>query len=253
MTVNATNINLGACDVTFNGNDLGATKGGVEVEIKTETYEVKVDQLGDAPCKAIITGTTVMVTVPMAESDLVKLAYVMPQSTAIPSTAAAPTGLDINNVGGYAVGVTSVLMNGGAGVADVGQTFVFAGHTTVYRVLTTDGTTTMTFCQHATGSGGLVAPVIDTEEMTFTAATGGLEIRTGVNTDLLAASHALLLHPTGVSGAIVEDDFTAFKACPVPDFKFKYELNGEKIFEVKFQCYPDTSSNNKICCFGATA
>lgn len=40
------NIKLGACAVSFAGTDLGYTKGGVEVEVSTETLKVTVDQLG---------------------------------------------------------------------------------------------------------------------------------------------------------------------------------------------------------------
>ncbi len=40
------NIKLGACKVSFGGVDLGYTKGGVQVEIATETLKVTVDQLG---------------------------------------------------------------------------------------------------------------------------------------------------------------------------------------------------------------
>ncbi|HHO6394217.1 TPA: hypothetical protein ACRVMJ_005009, partial [Escherichia coli] len=40
------NIKLGACKVSFGGVDLGYTKGGVQVEVATETLKVTVDQLG---------------------------------------------------------------------------------------------------------------------------------------------------------------------------------------------------------------
>ncbi|KAA0573364.1 hypothetical protein [Azospirillum sp. Sh1] len=168
MTVNTEDISLGVCDVTFDGIDLGSTKGGVEVSIKTSNYEVKADQLGDTPVKDVITGTTVEVKVPMLETNLTKLKSVMPQ----------------------AVGI---------------------------------GT-----------SGSEV----------------GVEIRSGVNIDLLDLAAELKLHPTGVDASYTKDDFTAFKAAPLPNFTFKYETGSERVYEVTFKCYPDTSANNKIAAFG---
>lgn len=37
------NIKLGSCRVLFDGVDLGYTKGGVQVEVATETLKVTVD------------------------------------------------------------------------------------------------------------------------------------------------------------------------------------------------------------------
>lgn len=71
-------VKLGPCIVTFDGTDLGLTKGGVEVSITTNKYEVMVDQFGSTAINDIITGRTGMVTVPMAETDLSKLLKVIP-------------------------------------------------------------------------------------------------------------------------------------------------------------------------------
>lgn len=81
MAVNTENVKLGVCTVTFGGIDLGATKGGVEVTLDTNTYEVKIDQFGETPVKAIVTGRSAKVKVPMAETDLDKLAAVLPGIT----------------------------------------------------------------------------------------------------------------------------------------------------------------------------
>ncbi|MDX5368161.1 MAG: hypothetical protein LPL29_02190 [Alphaproteobacteria bacterium] len=169
MAVTTDNVKLGVCDVTFNSVDLGATKGGVEVEIQTETYEVKVDQYGETPIKDVIIGTMVTVKVPMAESDLVKLKEVMPQAVAL-----------------------------------------------------VDGMS----------------------------ATKGLEIRSGVNTDLLDGAAELVLHPTGLSALDLSQDFTVFLAAPTANFTFKYATGEERIYEVTFKGYPDVANNGKIAAFG---
>lgn len=72
------NVKLGACHILFGGHSLGLTKGGVEVEVTTETHVVKLDQFGETTLSERITGRNVMVKVPMAETDIRKLSLVMP-------------------------------------------------------------------------------------------------------------------------------------------------------------------------------
>ncbi|CDL80976.1 conserved hypothetical protein [Xenorhabdus szentirmaii DSM 16338] len=74
------NIKLGACNVSFNGIDLGYTKGGVEVEVTTDTLKVTVDQFGETTVSELIQGRNIKVTVPLAETVLERLATVMPGS-----------------------------------------------------------------------------------------------------------------------------------------------------------------------------
>ena len=254
MTVSTEKISLGSADATYKGVDLGATKGGVEVEIKTETYEVKVDQTGETPVKEIITGTVVTVKVPMAETDLDKLKLMMPQSVATEVSGALPTGYMVNNVAGYAAGASQVAIDAGANTPEPGVTFTFSGHNTVYRVVAFEsGSGVVTFVQNAGGVGGLVALVADDEPVTFVARASGIEIRTGVNIDLYQHAGELKLHPTGMSPAITEQDFTAFKAAPSANFSFKYEQGSERVYEVEFKCYPDTTNNNRIASFGQVA
>ncbi|QCN99725.1 hypothetical protein D3093_31225 (plasmid) [Azospirillum argentinense] len=78
----------------------------------------------------------------------------------------------------------------------------------------------------------------------------GIEIRSGVNTDLLEVAGELKLHPTGLPASDTAQDFIAFKAAPVPNFTFRYATGEERVYEVTFKCYPDTTANNKIAAFG---
>lgn len=80
------NIELGPCNVTFGGTDLGLTKGGVEVEFSTEVAQITADQFGDTILDDVIRGRNVMVRVPMTERDLEKLAAVFPETTLVGST-----------------------------------------------------------------------------------------------------------------------------------------------------------------------
>lgn len=75
------NIKLGACLVSFAGKDLGYTKGGVEVEVSTETLKVTVDQLGQTTISELIQGRNIKVTCPLAESVLDSMVSLMPGSS----------------------------------------------------------------------------------------------------------------------------------------------------------------------------
>src|SRR5699024_8454626 len=60
-------------------------KGGVEVEVATETHEVQVDQFGKAPVDEVIMGRTVTAKVPLAETTLENLIKIMPGATLVGS------------------------------------------------------------------------------------------------------------------------------------------------------------------------
>lgn len=73
-----TNVKLGVCQIKLGGQDLGFTKGGVEVEVTTDSYTVTVDQLGNTPISEYINGRTCMVRVPLAETTVDHLVAIMP-------------------------------------------------------------------------------------------------------------------------------------------------------------------------------
>lgn len=83
MASSTENVKLGVCTVLFDDIDLGFTKGGVEVEVQTSTHEVKVDQMGETPINELITGRTVTVKVPLAETTLDNLVKIMPGATLV--------------------------------------------------------------------------------------------------------------------------------------------------------------------------
>lgn len=75
------NIKLGACRVSFGGVDLGYTKGGVQVEVSTETMKVTVDQLGNTTISELVQGRNITITAPLAESVLQNMVDLMPGSS----------------------------------------------------------------------------------------------------------------------------------------------------------------------------
>lgn len=78
----ASNVKIGVCNVSFDGVDLGYTKGGVTVSYSAETTEITVDQ-EDVPIDEIVMKQKFEVKVPMAEYDLTKLDKLLPGTTLV--------------------------------------------------------------------------------------------------------------------------------------------------------------------------
>lgn len=94
-TSDVKNVKLGVCKVLFGGEDLGFTKGGVDVTVATETHEVQVDQFGQTPINEYIMGRTVSVKVPLAETTLELLAKIMPGATLVQHNGTSEYHVDV--------------------------------------------------------------------------------------------------------------------------------------------------------------
>lgn len=156
------NVKLGVCSVTYNSIDLGLTKGGVEVDVSTETHEVIVDQFGNAPVNEYVIARKVTIKVPLAETTLINLAAIMPGTTII-----------------------------------------------------TDG----------------VTPTKKRADITNA---------TGIN--LLALAHKLVLHPKALGALDKSEDFVVPLAGTSGAISFAYKLDEERIFNVEFKAYPNSTS-----------
>jgi hypothetical protein len=86
LTSDVNNIQLGACNVTFGAQNLGLTKGGVEVTLATTSYKITVDQFGGTEVNEYITGRTASVKVPLAETSLDLLQIAFPGSVIVGTT-----------------------------------------------------------------------------------------------------------------------------------------------------------------------
>lgn len=89
------NVKLGVCRVLFDGQDMGFTKGGVDVTVSTETHEVQVDQYGQTPINEYVTGRTVTVKVPLAETTLENLTAIMPGATLVTNSTTNAARVDV--------------------------------------------------------------------------------------------------------------------------------------------------------------
>lgn len=76
-----TNVKVGACSVTFNGVDLGHTKGGVEVSYEPIYHDVSVDKYGESVVEKYLIGEKWSAKVPLAELTIANLKVAMPQGT----------------------------------------------------------------------------------------------------------------------------------------------------------------------------
>ena len=76
-----TQVQVGACSVSFNGLDLGHTKGGVEVTYEPTHKDVSVDKYGETVIQKRLTGEKLSAKVPLAEYTIANLRNAIPQST----------------------------------------------------------------------------------------------------------------------------------------------------------------------------
>lgn len=76
-----TKVKVGACSVTYNGLDLGHTKGGVEVSYEPEYKDVAVDAYGNTVVDKYLVGEKFTAKVPLAEFTIANLKNAIPQST----------------------------------------------------------------------------------------------------------------------------------------------------------------------------
>jgi hypothetical protein len=264
MPSNTENVKLGVCTATFDSQDLGYTKGGVEVEVETNTHEVTVDQMGETPIDEIITGRTVKVTIPMAETTLENLARVMPGSTLVTDgvkatgtvtfSSSAPVngdkvtidGMDFTfktvpvtdkdmaipgTIGAAATALANAINNAAIGIQATANAAV------VSLVATTSG---------VSGNVAVAKTAVTPANITVTGMTGGVDatkakvvVETGTNISLLKLAKKLVLRPKGALDA--RDDFTIFKAMTSGAIQFAYQTDQERIFNVVFKGYADAS------------
>lgn len=75
---NIENVELGVCSITYNGVDLGHTKGGVEFNYEPVYTDVSVDKYGETVVEKYLTGEKVTIKAPLAEFTLANLKVAMP-------------------------------------------------------------------------------------------------------------------------------------------------------------------------------
>lgn len=74
-----TKVKVGVCSVSFNGTDLGHTKGEVEVTYEPTYHEVSVDLYGETPVEKYLMGERFTAKVPLAEFTIANIGIAIPQ------------------------------------------------------------------------------------------------------------------------------------------------------------------------------
>lgn len=273
MASDTRNVRLGVCQIKFGGYDLGYTKGGVEIEVKTETKKIMVDQFGNSEINEYILGRTCMVKVPMAETTLYNLVEVMPGATlAMSGGAAASATITFATL---PTAATTVTVNGVVFTARATAATAVNAHEFLIGATVTETATNLTAAINsamntgladisATSSAGvvtLVASTPGTAGNAFTLATttgatlsgatfsGGVapgrvkvSVPVAASTSLLSFCQRLVLHPIS---AAVDDrsmDFTIPLATTSGEMSYAFKLDEERIYIANFYGYPDPAT-----------
>jgi hypothetical protein len=276
MANNPQNIRLSACRVRWGGRDLGLTKGGVDVEIKTETKQITVDQFGPSVVNEMIMGRTLTVKCPFAETDLDTLFSLMKQSgstmadagttaTGTITFSAKPTANDTVTINGRVF--TFVSASPGANEVLIG-TDVPECMTNLAAVLSassdpvvqegvyTAGAGALTVTYYRSGVAGnsftLAASAATVASATLTGGVDGdrsVTVTTGSGISMLAQAMPLVLHPADKPDSDTSEDFTVFSAGQSGTVSFSYKIDAERIYSVEFSGYP-YGADFKLCKFG---
>jgi hypothetical protein len=272
MPSNTENVKLGVCTVTYDGNDLGYTQGGVEVTVATTTKKVMVDQFGNSEVNEVITGRTCNAKVPLAETTLENLVRIMPgavlkssggmaASGTVTFVTAVPVdgdkvnlnGVDFtfktNPVGPHQMAIPATI--GAAATAlrdavnnsiDPRVSMITASAVAAVVTITADDqglagnafTMAKTFVTAAniTLSGAVLAGGVDPTKK-------GVSVPNGIGISLLARAKKLVLHPIALAADDRTEDFIIPLAATAGAMQFSFKLDQERLFPVDFTAYPD--------------
>lgn len=268
MANDTRNVKIGVCRAIYDGYDLGLTKGGVEVDVATETYQVNVDQYGKSTINEIIMGRTIQVKVPLAETTLDILVATMPGATLLQTGGAKATGTitistvptagDSVTVNGVTftfkaavAGATDVLIGATAAVCATNLQAALVGYTdprvTIAQYTVNAAIVTATYDEFGVAGNAFTLTKTGTS-ITVSGATltGGTDrtkakvnVPTGVGMDLLSIAKKLVLHPTTKPDSDKSEDLIIPKAATSGALQFAYKLDQERIYNVTFNGYPD--------------
>ncbi len=276
MASDTKNIRIGVCKIYFDGQDLGYTKGGVEVEVKTESYKSEIDQFGKTPISEVLQGRIVTAKIPMAETTLENMVAIMPGATLVAPGGVKSTGtitITTNPTTGQTIvvnGITITFRTAGTAVAtnaevNLGASAILtaanlqaflntsqrfnlnaASYTVAAAIVTA------TFRDFGT-AGNLFTIVTGTAGAAVTMSgatlTGGVnptsrrvDVTDGVGVNLLDIAKELRLHPLDRADDDRSDDFVIPRASTPGGLQFAYKSDEERVYNTEFTGYPDPST-----------
>lgn len=75
-----------------------------------------------------------------------------------------------------------------------------------------------------------------------------VDVVPGAGIDLIQTAKTLILRPLGATDT--EEDFVVWKASTGGGLEFSYDNQSERIFNIEFMGYPDTSKNDTLFTYG---
>ena len=257
----------------FGGYDLGYTKGGVEIEVASETKKVMVDQFGNSEINEVILGRTCVAKIPLAETTLLNLAEIMPGSTmslsggayasatlTFASQPAAGTTVTVNGVVFTARATAANLANArefliGASLAETAINLVNAVNSAMNPGLSDISAgaieTAATFVANTPGTAGNAFTLATTTGATLSGATfsGGVNparikitVPTATSSSLLTSCQRLVLHPIALPVDDRSQDFVIPLANTAGEMNYSFKLDEERIYIANFSGYPDPAT-----------
>lgn len=274
MASDTKNVKLGVCVVSFDGVDLGYTKGGVEVEVKTETKKVMVDQFGQSEINEFILGRTCSAKVPLAETTIENLVRIMPGATltatggtkasgTVTFSTAVPANNDVVTINGVALTFKTAATNtheisitGLSTFTDAAVALVNAIKNSVdprLMALTASnvaGVVTVTANDYNVIANTYTLAKVGTNiAVSGATLTGGVAptrlkavVTNSIGYSLLSNAKKLILHPIANAATDRSGDFTIPLANCGGDLQFAFKLDEERIYMANFTGYPDPTT-----------
>lgn len=283
MASNTKNVKLGVCSVFYRGVDLGYTKGGVDVDVKTETHKTTVDQFGKTVINEQIMGRDVMAKVPLAETTIENMVAIMPGASM--SSVGGAVAQGAITVATTPIANDTVIVNGATftfKAAVVGPADVLIGTTPALAAAnlaaalnrSTDPRVSAAVYINAAavvtvkygnaliyGTAG--AKTVDGNAFTLSTGTAGAKVTVsgatltggteptnksvtvtaGTGINLLDLAGELRLRPQGKTADDKSEDFIIPLAATAGGLKFAYKLEDERIYDVEFTGYPSANGD----------
>ena len=279
MASDTRNVKLGVCQVFFGGQDLGYTKGGVEVTMSTETHKVEIDQFGKTPINELVMGRDLKVKVPLAETTLENMVAIMPGATLIETGGTVASGtitLSTNPTAAETITVNGVEFTFVSSLTGVENEILIGTDkdetaSNIATVLNASNDPAVAKATYSAAAGVVTVKygnsviygtsgMKSTEGNAFTLVdgtataiavsgatlTGGtnstakkIAVNSGIGTDLLSIAQEIRLHPVGKVATDLSEDFIVPLAGTGGALNFGYKVDDERVYNVEFSGYPD--------------
>lgn len=271
MSSDTKNVKLGICRVIYDGNDLGYTKGGVEVEVQTETQKIEVDQFGKTPISEVIMSRMVTAKIPLAETTLDNLVATMPGASLVTNggtkasgtvtfATSPPAANDKVTIAGF-----DFIFKASPDATKPNEMAVPASFTAAATALAAAVNATLDSPVQAAAAAGVVTLTADAFGVAGNAITlaksganitvsgavlsGGVDVQkqkvtvpTGIGIDLLSISKKLVLHPKNKADGDKSDDFVIPRAGTPGALTFAYKIDEQRVYNISFNGYPDPAT-----------